>query len=769
MKSTVCVTGGSGGVGQTLLKYLSDRFHVKALFRKASAASRKWQEQGCEIIFGDLSDETSLTNLVAGSEFVFHCAALTTCFSEQEAQEVNVEGTRRLALAAVKAGCKRFIHISSNAVYRGVDRPENIFKETVEIKEASITELYCLTKFRAELALQQVAQDHSLEYVIFRPTYIYGPGVPSYTIAPFEAIQKGQPVIFGDGQGLLDPVYVDDVVRAMLLAAYSPEANGQIFNIEGSETISFQEFYAYYGRMLNRPVRNIPKKIVNSIARLTENYWGFGKTLKWLLELHGSTDEYPSTKATERLGYTPQVSLTVGMLKTELWLQKNGYLTRGNHILKNADSLYHFSPCAVVHPTTESEIIQIIQEAAQHNLKVRAIGALHSLAPIPETEGVCIVLDQYKQVVRIQDSLVTVQAGMRICELNEILAQHHLALPILGTIDQQTVSGAISTGTHGGSFYHQSLSSSVQALRLVRADGSILDVDCSDDRFQAVVLSMGLFGVVSTVTFNCVPTFSLRSETCQLSIDTLLQKFDDIHKNNRYVDIRYTPITDRAQLSLINPDTDAGQEKRGWHPVKKSKLEQRLTHVVNGLALRLFRAYNLNWLQRWGIEQHEKTAYATPSGRSDFVLTHFDATTNDLDELVPGVSAADMELAIPYSQARAALICLRDHFHATQKYPSIHIHLRCAAAEDFWLSPAYKQPICWMEFWEYPRTGEFFQEIVEVLKPFNFRCHWGKHIPVESDYLKKHYEKWEDFVQLRQAFDPNRMFANPCLDQYFQP
>jgi nucleoside-diphosphate-sugar epimerase len=767
MKQTVCVTGGSGGIGQTLLKYLLESFHVKALFRKENATTEQWQKQGCQIVLGDLRDEESLINLVAGTEFVFHCAALTASFSRQEAHEVNVEGTRRLALAAAKSGCKRFIHVSSVAVYMGADLQRQVYTEELELKENPEMELYCLTKLRAETALKQVAQHHKLEYVILRPTCVYGPGVPSYTMGAFDSIQKGRPVILGDGTGLMDVVYVDDVAKAMLLAADSPEANGEIFNV-GGETISVKEFYAYYGKMLNRPVRHLPKTIAKGVARLAKIHREFGKSFNWYIELQEKSDEYPSTKAKELLGYTPQVPLTVGMLKTELWLRANGYISKESHVLKNADSLYSFSPCAIVHPTTEAEIVQVIREAGQQGLKVRAIGAIHSLAPIPSTEGVCIALDKYKQVVSIEDSLVTVQAGIKIWELNEILAQHNLALPILGTIERQTVSGAISTGTHGGSLYHQSLSSYVQALRLVRADGSVLEVDRSQDIFNAIGISMGLLGIISTVTFKCVPAFSLQSQVCRMPIDTLLQRFDDIQINNKYVDIRYTPITDSTQVILINPTSEALKENSGWHPVAKSKIEQRLTNSINDMGMRLFHSYRLNWLQRWVLKQHDKTsAYACVSGRSDFVLIHFDVTTNDLEERVPGPSGSDMEIAIPYSQACAALTCLRDHFHKTQKYPSIHIHLRCSAAEDFWLSPAYKQPICWMEFWEYPRTGEFFKEIVEVLQHFNFRCHWGKHIPVEQGYLKKQYEKWDDFVRLRREWDPNGMFSNPCLDKYF--
>ncbi|ARV58023.1 hypothetical protein BZZ01_04675 [Nostocales cyanobacterium HT-58-2] len=762
MKTTVCVTGGSGGIGQTLLKYLLQSFYVKALFRKESATSEKYKQQGCQIILGDLRDEESLMNLVAGAEFVFHCAALTGSFSWQEAHEVNVEGTRKLALAAAKSGCKRFIHVSSIAVYTGAALKGEVYTEELKLQETSTMELYCLSKLRAEIALKEVAEKHDLEYVILRPTCVYGPAVPSYTLAPLNAIQKRQPILLKGGEGLLDVVYVDDVVKAMLLAAHSPKATGEIFNV-GGETVTFKELYSYYGRMLQRPVRHISPAMANVVVSLfsLQNRES-GKSLKWYFERQEKSEEYPSTKAKKLLGYTPQVPLIVGMLKTELWLQANGYIPSKRHIFRGVISDYRFSPCAVVHPTTEEEIVQIIQEAAQQGLKVRAIGSLHSLTPIPSTEGICIVLDKYKNVLSIKGSLVTVQAGIKIWELNEILAKHNLALPIIGAIDKQTVSGAIATGTHGGSLYYKSLSGYVYALRIVRADGSVVEVDSSQDIFNAIAISMGLLGIISTVTFTCVPAFSLQSKSYAIPMDELLQKFGDIHQNNKYVNIRYRPITDNAHILLINPALEVLQENRGWQPVVKTKMERRLSKIWGTTWLRIFGSYKLNWLQRWNTKQNEGTVHLCPSGRSDFVLTHFDAT---LDDPIP---LSDIEIAIPYSQVCAALTVIRNHYHKTQKYPYIYIQIRCCAEEDFWLSPSYRQSICWLEFWEYPCTGKLFEEIIELLKPFNFRCHWGKEIPIDQEYLKQQYEKWHNFIQIRQEWDSKRMFSNPCLDKYFE-
>ena len=438
-------------------------------------------------------------------------------------------------------------------------------------------------------------------------------------------------------------------------------------------------------------------------------------------------------------------------------------------IVKSAVSLYSFSPYTIAHPNTEAEISQIVQKAARQNFKVRTIGSLHSAAPIPATDGVCIVLDRYKNLVKVEGCLVTVQAGIKIWELNEILAAHNLALPTMGTIAKQTVSGAISTGTHGGSLEHESLSSYVQTLRLIRADGSILELDRSQDIFNAVAISMGLLGIISTVTFKCVPAFSLQSQVISLSMDAFFQQFDEINRNNKYVDIRYSPIADRVQIVLINPTKEPLKENGGWNPIQTTEIERKFTDFINKFAQRLFEKYRLNWLQRLCLERYDRTIYSATFGRSDFVLTHFDATstdisTNEVDNFEP---VGDMEIAVPYDKACAALSCIRDRFQKIQKYPTMHIHIRCTAADNFWLSPAYKQAICWLEFWEYPHTGEFFNQMIELLKPFKFRCHWGKQIFVEQKYLQQQYEKWHDFIQMREVWDSKGMFSNACLDSYF--
>src|SRR5215468_10693965 len=110
----------------------------------------------------------------------------------------------------------------------------------------------------------------------------------------------------------------------------------------------------------------------------------------------------------------------------------------------------HATAARVVRPTTADEVAAAVRAAAADGLTVKPVGAGHSFTAAAATGGVRLELDRLAGLVRVDRDTrqVTVQAGMRLGELNRVLAAQGLAMPNLGDIDVQTVSGAISTGTH---------------------------------------------------------------------------------------------------------------------------------------------------------------------------------------------------------------------------------------------------------------------------------------------------------------------------------
>ena len=167
-------------------------------------------------------------------------------------------------------------------------------------------------------------------------------------------------------------------------------------------------------------------------------------------------------------------------------------------------------------PRSTEEIGQAISAAAKDGLPVRALGSGHSFTPAAATSGVALDLSGWAGVVTadLDSGLVTVRSGTTIKELNATLGTLGLAMANLGDIDAQTVSGAISTGTHGTGAGLGGIATQVTGLELVLADGSV--VSCSADEkpdlFSAARVSVGALGVLSSVTLQCVPAFTLAAD-----------------------------------------------------------------------------------------------------------------------------------------------------------------------------------------------------------------------------------------------------------------
>jgi len=765
------VTGGSGGIGQALLEQLVGLYEVRALFRKKDEVSERWRRRGCTPVWGDLGSEGALSELVTGTRFVFHCAAVVGG-SFRESHAVNVDGTRRLARAAAQHGCRRFVHVSSAAVYVGAPS-DTAYVESTPLAEHGEMAVYSLTKLQSENVLREVARETGLEFTILRPTCVYGPSTRSYTLVPMGLIGKGLPVIPGDGRGLLDAVYVDDVAAALVLAAQSPRAAGEVFNI-GHETVTQEHFYSHYGRMLNRPARHLPIWILRAIARALPRVAGPRATalhelrrgLAFLIQAAENSRTFPSDKAKGLLRYAPRFSLATGMLKVELWARRSG-LPAPRYSLEGYGSL-RFRPTALAHPETEESIAEIVRTARGLDLKVRAIGSLHSLSPIPETDGICVVLDRYAKLLGVEGSLVTVQAGMKLRDLNDALAELELALPVNGSIAEQTVSGAISTATHGGSIDHGSLSDYVEAVRIVTADGTTRHLDRSQPLFAAAIVSLGLLGIISTVTFRCVPPFALRSRSSVRKAAEVLAAFDAINRGCPYVDMLFFPVTDEMEIlsiDRIEPGEAAGSLTRERSPKSKAPegAARRMGVLAVKAAARIVVRLRLTVLQRALTRRVVGSSYPVRTGRSDLVLAFSELGASGRYR----ATIQDMEIAVPYAQAAAAIGVLRRHYQTTRRYPLLPVHIRASARSDLWLSPAYQRDVCWLEFLQYPRSDRALRQIHELMQPFRYRFHWGKQTRADRGYARRQYPRWDDFARLRTEWDPDGIFLNGYLESFF--
>ncbi|MBN9182156.1 MAG: FAD-binding protein, partial [Microbacterium sp.] len=172
-------------------------------------------------------------------------------------------------------------------------------------------------------------------------------------------------------------------------------------------------------------------------------------------------------------------------------------------------------PQRVEFPTTTTAVQRAVQAAARRGLRVKAVGAGHSFTGIAVAPGVLLDLSDLTGLVGVDRdrARVTLRAGTRLHQIPRLLAPYGLAMPNLGDIDRQSISGATSTGTHGTGARFGGIATQVTGVTMVTADGELLvvDEDHEPELLPAVALGLGALGVLVEVTLQCVPAFVLHA------------------------------------------------------------------------------------------------------------------------------------------------------------------------------------------------------------------------------------------------------------------
>lgn len=226
----VAVTGATSGVGIRLCEVL--RAHdvpVTGLVRDPDKSeAQKLAALGVDLVKGDLGDEVALDQLMAGAKVAHHCAAHVGDWGPPEQfVAVNVAGTRRVVEAAARAGVRRFVHLSSTAVYGRPDRGQVDEKWPVRRSGQS----YDDTKVDAERIAFARGKALGLEVAAIRPPVIYGPYDRNFMPRAVRTLREGKFLLIDGGTAPLNLVWVDHVVDVMIAASSVSAAAGEVFNV----------------------------------------------------------------------------------------------------------------------------------------------------------------------------------------------------------------------------------------------------------------------------------------------------------------------------------------------------------------------------------------------------------------------------------------------------------------------------------------------------------------------------------------------------------
>jgi L-gulono-1,4-lactone dehydrogenase len=224
------------------------------------------------------------------------------------------------------------------------------------------------------------------------------------------------------------------------------------------------------------------------------------------------------------------------------------------------------SPAAVERPRTLDGLIRAVGRAVDRDLTVHAAASGHSFSEAALTDGAMIRIEALNRVLDADpySGLVKVQAGISLRDLSAALWGRGLAMENLGDIDRQTLAGAISTATHGTGARFRNLSAQVEALELVLADGSVLEVSERSDRdaYLAARVGLGALGVIYSVTLRAVPAFTLHRVDSPRPIDETLASIDELGARNEHFEFFVFPYTDTA-LTIERNRTDRPPRPRG--------------------------------------------------------------------------------------------------------------------------------------------------------------------------------------------------------------
>ena len=389
-------------------------------------------------------------------------------------------------------------------------------------------------------------------------------------------------------------------------------------------------------------------------------------------------------------------------------------------------------------PASEDELAAMVAQAARENLPVRVAGSGHSFTPVVATGGLLLSLKNMQGVVGADRARkrVTVRAGTKIGDIGRALKAMGLSLANQGDIDTQAIAGALSTGTHGTGVTLGCLSTQAVGMRLVKADGDILDLDieAEPETMAAAQVAVGMLGVMSTVTLQVVDAYNLKEKQWRDDFEACMERHDDLAAGNRHFGFFWCPAPQSRHLYCL-PDLAAVSPTKREHDV----CEMKVMNVTDEAPFANEATF-------------ERVAYSSEIYPIEYVPNFH-----------------ELEYAIPVEHGKDALRQVRALMltkHTNCIYP---VEYRFVAGDSGMLSPYYWRASVTIsvsggpgiDYWNY------LADVDAILRPYGARPHWGKlHFNTRED-MPALYPRYEAFQAVRRRLDPEGRFLNDHLRGLF--
>lgn len=424
----------------------------------------------------------------------------------------------------------------------------------------------------------------------------------------------------------------------------------------------------------------------------------------------------------------------------------------------NWSNQYTAYPGNVYLPKSIDEVCEIVKQHATLIKTIRVTGAAHSFSPVALPEHSAMSLHYLRGLIEVdeKEQTATFYAGTYLYEIGPLLAKYGLALINMGDIQQQSLAGVISTGTHGTGVTLGSFSSMVTKWGFVNGEGEYIEHERGeDDLSKALVVSVGLLGILVTVTIKVIPLYSLAYTSERKNFYDEINKFSKTIRENRHAEWFYFPGSETIQVKKMNM-----VEIKKQSPFQKKIDELKIHFLENNL---FSVASNIVKL---------KPTLALSVSKLSSKLISEDSRVGLSYEIFPTprkVKFVETEYAIPIQHFEA---CIEEVHHAfTNRQFDVHFPIECrtTAGEEGFLSPTQGKESAFIAFHMYKGMdeGPYFQWVHNLLERYEGRPHWGKMNRYNAKNIQKFYPEAEKFNEIRKIHDPHNVFLTTYFQQIF--
>jgi len=418
--------------------------------------------------------------------------------------------------------------------------------------------------------------------------------------------------------------------------------------------------------------------------------------------------------------------------------------------------------CDVIMPSTPEDLCREVASRAGAG-RIRAAGNSYSWAPLIPNPGTIVRMERLDKLIELdkEKKTVEIEVGMSVEDLTAICARAGLALISPTLFPYPQIGGALATGSHGTGFGVSTLADSVIEMKIVKRDGSIETVDDTSADFAAAKVALGSLGIIYSVKLQLVEDYRIFTDKVLVPVEAVLDGFEDLLTTAQYLEMFWFPFQKQFWVYLMD-ETDSSPDAKTWF----GDLRQRVSTWVQDTGGNVLTPWIARYLPR---------------------LTPFlnKMAIRMSDQVGPTISCAseafhfqkaypknwDMSYSVPAEYTRRAwseAIGLVEEFGNQGLYPvNLALHCRFTAASTTWLAADHGRETCFIEVATAkgtPHWHEFYRQMEDRWFAIpGSRPHWAK-VYDTARQIKGRYERMDDFLAVREKWDPDRVFLNDFLE-----